>query len=202
MSSRYGTSWLRASSSRVAKALQAASCTRLFLSRTLCNKAFKTERRTSSLFGFCSWQIHCENLEAHQQEMLLRSGLGASQSFSSSSMTRGRNCTKLSMQPKAMAPKANTPDSWTSQLWSSNFCCISGRTTCKISDLNALAKLSSDEAAAFLAVHSAPQAPPLLWPPSSSSSSPCSLWKRGLMSSIWSGTPALSSSIWDCSMPM
>ena len=52
---------------------------------------------------------------------------------------------------------------------------------------------SSEEAAAFLTVHSAPQAPPPL-PSSSSASAPSlfmSLWKRGLMSSRESGQDAL-----------
>mmetsp|Transcript_3557 Transcript_3557/g.10685 ORF Transcript_3557/g.10685 Transcript_3557/m.10685 type:complete len:205 (-) Transcript_3557:1038-1652(-) len=204
MSFKYGTSWIRASSSKVAKALQAASCTLLFLSRTRFSRAWRTDRRTCSRFGFCSWQIHCENRDAHQHEMLLSSGFGASQSLSSSSMTRGRNCTRLSMHPKAIAPSARTPDSWTSQLWSSSFCWISGRTTWRMSYWNARAMLSNEDAAAFRAVHSAPHAPPPLCPPPSSSSpsSPCSLWKRGLMSSSWSGTAALSSSTCACSMVM
>mmetsp|Transcript_47626 Transcript_47626/g.125721 ORF Transcript_47626/g.125721 Transcript_47626/m.125721 type:complete len:210 (+) Transcript_47626:1226-1855(+) len=208
MSSRYGPSWPRASSSSVAKALHAASCTRLFLSRQRCSNACRTERRTCSLFGVCSWQIHCENRDAHQQEMLRSSGFGAWQSFRSSSMTLGRNWMRLSMQPKAMAPRASTPDSCTSQFGSSSFCWIRGRTTSRISCLNALARWSKDDAAAFRAVHSAPQAPPAFPPPSSSSSSSpplcasLSLWKRGLMSSARSGTPALSSSIIACSMPM
>mmetsp|Transcript_1793 Transcript_1793/g.3581 ORF Transcript_1793/g.3581 Transcript_1793/m.3581 type:complete len:201 (-) Transcript_1793:927-1529(-) len=200
MSSRYGAIIPRASSSNVAKALHAASCTRLFLSRTRCSNACRTERRTCSRFSFCSWQIHCENRDAHQHEMLRSSGFGAWHSFRSSSMTAGRNGTRLSMQAQAMAPRASTPDSCTSQFWSSSFCWISGRTTCRISCRRALARWSRADAAAFRAVHSAPQAPPL--PPSSSSSSPCSLWKRGLMSSARSGKAALSSSIWACSMPM
>merc|ERR1711871_109383 len=67
ISSRNGVSCTNADSVSVASALQAASCTRLFLSKHLCSSAFNTAPRTCSLLAVCSPQIHEEKRERHQQ---------------------------------------------------------------------------------------------------------------------------------------
>ena len=169
---------MHASSSRVAKALQAASCTRLLLSKILFNNS------DISGFRYCSWgcwQTQCAYLDRVQQVMLLtRAFLSLKQlmRYGTSSLRWG---TIPDMQPSAIAPNARMPDSFTSHSAWKRVSLRIGSSTGKSSTRKTFARTSSAAAEHFLRFQSERLFSSSI-PSSSSSSSPSPVfvawWER------------------------